>query len=238
MLRQAQPEIVVLGVLEALVITLELDHGFLAHHDAAVAEAVFLPQPGPEVLIAGQHRDQGPETVILVNPVVGAAHQGVIGMILQELALQLQAVGQREVLGLHDGNKGAPGRVDADVQGLGQTQGLGIGDHPEAAIVEFVENAGGLRIGVIIDNDELEVGISLLENAVNGGLQIRPGMVNRHEDADLGRLDFALGVFADRHGGIPLAAIKTLHPLVMARQVDQAPVIDEFIVAVVQHLPV
>src|SRR5690606_12830556 len=105
-----------------------------------------------------------------------------LGMRVQESNLRLEAAGKRFSVRVHAGDIFPPGGRKSPVEGRHEPEIAGIADQSDARIrVAFDDLCRAVR-GPVVDDDELEVGEGLTENAVDRVAQEGRGVERRHDD--------------------------------------------------------
>ena len=100
-LREAQPQVVVLGALHRLVVATERAHGFGAHHHRAVHDAVAPAQPAAQRLAVDRGVDDADLRAEGVDAAGAARDERDPRMGVEERDLALEALGRAEIVGVH-----------------------------------------------------------------------------------------------------------------------------------------
>ncbi len=127
------------------------------------------------------------DAAVLVDVPRQAPDDGGARRDLHHFHLAAEAVGLRDVVGVHAGEQRRAAMGQAKVQAAGQAQVLLIADADDPAIADAIEDGPGVIRGGVIDDHQLEVGECLVEDALDGLLQVALGIVHRHEHGNGGR---------------------------------------------------
>jgi hypothetical protein len=174
------------GVL--LAIAPDLLDGAAAHDDGRVDDGPASVEVGGVDRSVIKLVDPGADgEVVGVDEENAGADEDVVRVGVEEGDLFFQAVGEREVVGIHAGDEFALALRKAVVEGA-HDAGIGAGVDVEAGIsfsqgVEDVERFVG---GSVVDGDDLEVREGLGKNALDRAAEVRLGVVHGNEDGDAG----------------------------------------------------
>ena len=131
----------------------------------------------------------------LIDHAVAAANGRHVAMLAEMLDLQLEPARVAHVVGIHARHQSEPCLVEPSVERPDEAHVLLV-DDPDPGIVERVEFGGRAVGGPVVDNQQLEMAVSLLEDARNRAREVAAAVVHRQEDRHRGG-----NVLADRHHG-------------------------------------
>jgi len=117
---------------------------------------------------------------MLIDQAVTRADKHVVAMAVEKFDLERQAVGMRDVVGIHARYILASGQAQTYIERLGQTHILGISVAQDARIRTGIEQGRRRVSRGIVDDDEFEILETLTEDAVDGGLQVSLAVIDGH----------------------------------------------------------
>jgi hypothetical protein len=115
-----------------------------------------------------------------------STHDNHPGVSLEEVELLLEAVGKRDIVGVHAGNEVPLGFGEPKIEGAGDFEVRFVFENMETG-VDFgilLENLVGAIGRSIVDGYNLEVGVGLVSEAFQSFHEVFVGIVDRQNDGD------------------------------------------------------
>ena len=103
---------------------------------------------------------------------------------VEEREAAREPVRERSIVGVHSRDVAPASLVESPIQGARETELLVVSQHAHAGIVERVEHGVRAVSRGVVDDDQLEVGDGLPEDALKCGAHERPSVVHGDEDGD------------------------------------------------------
>jgi hypothetical protein len=183
-LGEAQPEVVVLGLAQRLVVASEVERGPAPEHRRGVDEAVAAQQAGLDLVVGGGRllAHEGPSgRVHAVGPGADERH---LGVRVEVEDLPPQPIRIRDVVAVEAGHELAPGEGEPAVEAARHAQVAPVLLDPQARLGERPEHSERAVRGPVVDHEQLPVREGLLEDAVHGAADERLGVEHGHEHGD------------------------------------------------------